>query len=262
MTIKKTTIIIASGIVAFLMLIAGIVKWIEGKNIPLRDFPEIASEGVLNIVTEYNSVGYYVSGDTIAGIQYELCRYIEKRSGLQVRITPENSWENCLEKLKHNQCDIIALNTPVTNESKQMAAFTIPIVQNKQVLVQRKPDENDSLPLIRNQMNLAHKTVLVPARSPWILRLRNLSEEIAEPIYIQEIENCTQEQIIYMVVDGEADYAVADKAIALKNVQLFPNLDAGTDISFTQLQAWSVRKNAPVLLDSLNTWIAEYQRLK
>ena len=262
MTIKRKTIIRVAGIAVLLMLIAGTAKWIGGKDAPLRDFPEIQSSGVLNVVTEYNSVSYYVSGDTVAGIQYSLCRYIEKRSGLQVHITLENNWENCLMQLEDNTCDIIAMNTPVTNESKQMLAFTVPIAQNKQVLVQRKPGENDSLPLIRNQMDLACKTVWAPARSPGILRLRNLSEEIAEPIYIQEIENYTQEQIIYMVAYGEADYAVADKEIALKNVRLFPNLDVDTDISFTQLQAWAVRKNAPVLLDSLNLWIADYQGLK
>jgi membrane-bound lytic murein transglycosylase MltF len=65
-----------------------------------------------------------------------------------------------------------------------------------------------------------------------------------------------------MVAYGEADYAVVDKEIALKNALLFPHLDVNTDISFTQLQAWAIRKEAPVLLDSLNRWIADYQSLK
>jgi len=258
---RKKTIFIGIGIAIFL-LVAGILKWVSEKEVPVRDFPEMELSGVLNVVTEYNVTGYYVSGDSIAGIQHELCRYIEKRSGLQVHIMLENNWENCLKKLEDNTCDIIAMNTPVTNESRKLLAFTIPITQNKQVLVQRKSGKNDSLPLIRNQMDLADKTVLVPARSPNILRLHNLSEEIAEPIHIQEIDNYTQEQILYMVAYGEADYAVVDGEIALKNRQLFPNIDINTDISFTQLQAWGVRKNAPVLLDSLNRWIADYQRLK
>jgi len=117
MKIERKTIISVTGSAIFLILIAGIV-WIVGKHIPQRDFPKIQSSGVLNVVTEYNSIGYYVSGDTVAGIQYELCRYIETRSGLQVRITPENNWENRLKGLKDNTYDIIAMNTPVTNEYK------------------------------------------------------------------------------------------------------------------------------------------------
>ena len=262
MKTKRKIFIRGAGIALILLLIAGVTLFLLRKNNHLRDFPEIQSSGLLNVVTEYNSVSYYISGDTAAGIQYELCRYIEQRSGLQVLITLENNWENCLKRLEDNTCDIIAMHTPITNESKKVLAFTIPVAQNKQVLVQRKPGENDSLPLIRNQMDLAHKTIFAPARSPGILRLRNLSEEIAEPIRIQEVENYTQEQIIHMVACGEADYAVADKEVAMKNARLFPQLDVQTDISFTQLQAWAVRKNAPALLDSLNRWIADYQSLK
>jgi len=50
-----------------------------------------------------------------------------------------------------------------------------------------------------------------------------------------------------------------DKEIASKNAQLFSGLDFNTDISFTQLQAWALRKNAPVLLDSLNVWIMAFK---
>jgi membrane-bound lytic murein transglycosylase MltF len=260
---KKRKIILRSvSIILFSLLIVCLLNYFIGRRNHPRDFPEIQSSGIMNVVTEYNSVSYYVSGDTIAGVQYELCRYIEERSGLQVVITFENNWENCIKRLEDNSCDIVAINTLITNESKEMVAFTIPVAQNKQVLVQRKPDENDTLPFIRNQMDLAHKTILAPSGSPSILRLRNLSNEIAETIYIREIENCTQDQIICMVANGEADYAVMDKEIALKSAKLYPQLDVSTEISFTQLQAWAVRKNAPVLLDSLNRWIADYQGFK
>jgi membrane-bound lytic murein transglycosylase MltF len=70
------------------------------------------------------------------------------------------------------------------------------------------------------------------------------------------MEGYTQEQILYMVAYKQIDYAVVDKRIALKNKKLFPEIDMETDISFTQLQAWAVRKNSPILLDSLNCWIS------
>jgi membrane-bound lytic murein transglycosylase MltF len=260
MIVTKKIIVLGIAIFGFALLIYGIVRKFSERPISLRDYPAIEASGVLNVVTEYNSVGYYVSGDSIAGIQYDLCRYIEKRSGLQVNIILENSLEVSIQKLNDNTCDVIALNIPITNESKKELAFTVPVTQNKQVLVQRKPKGDEAIPLIRNQMDLANETILVPKNSPGILRLQNLSEEIAEPIYIQEVENYTQEQILYMVAYGQKDYAVVDKEIALKNAKLFPEIDIQTDISFTQLQAWAVRKNAPVLLDSLNVWIAGYKK--
>jgi membrane-bound lytic murein transglycosylase MltF len=258
---KKKISIAGTALVLLSLLLVGILKITRERTIPLRDFSEIVASGTLKVVTEYNSVGYYVSGDSIAGMQYDLCRYIERRSGLKVRIALENSLEISIEKLRNNTFDVIAINIPITNESRKELAFTVPITRNKQVLVQRKSDETNA-PLIRNQMDLAHRTILVPKHSPAILRLRNLSDEIAEPIVIQEVEDYAQEQLVYMVAYGETDYAVVANEIALKNAQLFPDIDVQTDISFTQYQAWAVRKNSPALLDSLNVWISDYKSRK
>jgi len=66
----------------------------------------------------------------------------------------------------------------------------------------------------------------------------------------------------YMVAKNEIDYTVVDREISLKNAEIFPDLDFNTDISFTQLQAWALRKNSPVLLDSLNAWITTFKEEK
>jgi membrane-bound lytic murein transglycosylase MltF len=255
MTAKKRNIAGIVGFILFSFLVYFITNIIFAKEISVRDYPEIQASGVLNIVTEYNSVDYYVSGDSIAGVQYDLANYVKERSGLEVKIHLENNLETSIEKLQNNVYDIIAQNIPITNESKKDLNFTIPIAKNRQVLVQRKPVENDTIPFISNQIDLGNKTIHVAKNSPAILRLKNLVEEIAEIIYIEEIEHYTAEHLIYMVHAKDIDYAVVDNEIALKNAVLFPEIDFTTEISFTQFQAWVVRKNAPILLDSLNTWL-------
>ncbi|GHU71313.1 glutamine ABC transporter substrate-binding protein [Bacteroidia bacterium] len=255
---EKKNFIVLGGIVILLGAIFLFLYFFGKSGTEVRDWEQICSEGEIRVVTEYNSVGYYVSGDTIAGAQYDLCRYLEQRSGLKVNIGLENNFETAIDKLNRNIYDVIALNIPITTQSRAELAFTIPITQNKQVLVQRKPEMGDTIPVIRNQMDLAHKIVHIPKNSPVILRLKNLSEEIAEPIIIEEVADYTQEELVYMTAYGTIDYAVVDKGIALKISRLHPNIDIETDISFTQLQAWAVRKSSPVLLDSLNVWIAEY----
>ncbi|GHT75204.1 glutamine ABC transporter substrate-binding protein [Bacteroidia bacterium] len=253
---KKRTLIVSLGIMLFSGIAFFFAYFRFHRPPALRDFTEIHKSGVLNVVTSYNSIDYYISGDTINGLQYDWCKYIEKRSDLKVNIFLENNLEICIQKLENNTYDIIALSIPITNENRKIVNFTVPITQNKQVLVQRKPAENDTH-FIANQIQLAHKTVYVSQHSPVILRLKNLSEEIAEPVYIKEVPEYTDEQLIYMVSGSSIDYAVVDKQIALQNSKLFPNIDTQTDISFTQLQAWAVRKNSPILLDSLNVWISE-----
>ena len=241
----------------FIAIITMALLWIfviNRKYTP-RDYPEIVDEGILRIVTEYNTVGYYVSGDTIEGFQYELSKAIEKASGLTVELYLENDLKKSIDGLNDQTYDVIARNIPITTENKNYFAFTNTITLSRQVLVQRSAKANNGTPPIRNQIELAKKVLYIPHNSPGILRLRNLEEEIADTIFIKEDPLYSDELLIYQVAEGDIDYAVVDYKIAAKNKKLLPQIDIQTDISFTQLQAWAVRKDSPVLLDSLNIWL-------
>ena len=45
-----------------------------------RDYAEIAAEKIIRAATEYNSISFYVDGDTLSGFHYELDVY--KRQSL------------------------------------------------------------------------------------------------------------------------------------------------------------------------------------
>jgi ABC-type amino acid transport substrate-binding protein len=96
--------------------------------------------------------------------------------------------------------------------------------------------------------------------SPSILRIRNLSNEIGDTIYVNEIEKYGSEQLIAMVAHGDIDYAVCDEGIARMAVDSLPQLDINTAISFTQFYSWGVSKQSPALLDSLNTWLSDFRK--
>lgn len=224
---------------------------------PHRDFEQIRAEGVLRMVTEYNQTGYYISGDTIEGFQYELAQAISELTGLEVEIHLEMSLAKSFEALSGHSCDIIARNIPITTEHKDAYLFTDPILLNKQVLVQRTAQHNAGLPPIRNQLDLAQKTLYVPQNSPALLRLKNLEQEIGDTIYVVEEPLYSSEQLIMMVAHGDIDYAVCDQQIALRSQKQLPEIDVRTDISFTQLQSWVVRQDSPVLRDSLNSWFRQ-----
>ncbi|MDR0349799.1 MAG: transporter substrate-binding domain-containing protein [Tannerella sp.] len=221
---------------------------------PLRDYPQIADEGILRIVTEYNQSGYYLSDDTIEGFQYELSKAIAALSGLEVLIFPEMSLEKSFNGLWNCQYDIVAQNIPITSEMRQHYLFADPIVLSKQVLVQRTAGENNPVQPVRNHLDLAKQTLHIPRSSPVSLRLHSLQHEIGDTLFIVEDPLYSAEQLIIQVAKGDIDYAVCDGHIARLLQKQFPEIDIQTDISFTQLQSWAVRKNAPVLLDSLNSW--------
>lgn len=223
-----------------------------------RDYAEIAESGILRAITEYNSISFHAEGDSVSGFHYELLNAFAHHQGLKPEITPEMSFSKRLEGVQQGKYDILANSTVVTSQSKDSLLFTRPIILNKQVLVQRKPEgETDSL-YIRSQLELARKTLHLVKNSPVLLRIHHLSNEIGDTIYIKEVEKYGQEQLLALVAHGDIDYAVCDESIAKASFPDFPQLDIQTAISFSQFYSWGVSKHSPVLLDSLNAWLDDY----
>lgn len=231
----------------------------EPKFTP-RDYPEIIESGILRAVTEYNTISYHADKDSLSGFDYELLNAFAQAKNLRLEVTPEMSFEERVKGLNKGKYDLIATETTVTTRSKDSLLFSHTLLLSKQVLVQRKPEKGKDSLYIHNQLELGHKTLHVVKGSPALLRLHNLISEIADTIYIQEIEQYGPEQLMAMVSGGDIDYAVCDENIAKANMHLYPNLDIDTDISFTQFYAWGVAKHSPILLDSLNQWLDAYMK--
>ena len=239
-------------VIVLLLILIFVKLWTSKEHEPeMRDFAQIRAEGTLKVVTNYNRLNYYLSGDTIEGVQYELIKQLGSYFGWETKIFIENDLQKSFDGLKSGKYDIVARNIPVTTELRELYAFTDPVELSKQVLIQNKNSEN---PPLRNQLGLAGETLYVNTNSPVKLRIRNLEEEIGDTIHVVESPYDT-EQLIMMVAHGEIKYAVGD----LETVQLlaprFKNIDYSTDITFTQLQSWALRKTSPDLLDSVNMWL-------
>ncbi len=257
---NKKQILLYIVLLAIVIAIMAVLRPTDTKSsVHPRTLAEIQHDGVLRMVTDYTPLSYYLAGDSLTGFDYQLARMVEKRSGLAIEITPEVNLSKSIEGLYRGEYDIIARQLPVTSEIKEELAFTIPIQLNKQVLVQRKSDNAGQTP-IRNQLELAGKTLHIISDAPTRLRINNLAHEIGDTIYIKEEQTYGAEQLIIMVATGEIEFAVCDKAIAQQMCKDYPQLDCNTDISFTQFQSWALRKNDTELLDSLNLWISDIQQ--
>jgi len=225
-----------------------------------RDYAEIVRSGVLRAITEYNSVSFHVKEDTIGGLHYELLHAFAKAKGLSVEITPEMSIDKRTAGIYNGNYDILANHVLVSSDRTDSLYFTHPILQSKQVLVQRKPlSENDSL-YIHSHLDLGGKTIHIVKGSPSVIRIRHLSNEIGDTIYVQEIDKYGPEQLLSMVAGGDIDYTVCDEGIAQACISNLPELDIATPVSFTQFYSWGVNRNNTVLLDSLNAWLEEYKQ--
>lgn len=248
-----------------LFIIVSLSMWMifKGEKVGApKDYEDIIEEETLYFVTDYNSVGYFVSGDTIAGFNHELIKLLEAYIPVRIEVLLESSLEKSIDGIRKGKYNVLAQSVPVTSELRESLRFTEPIAQNRQVLVQRKKEYNNGVEPIRSHLDLAKKTLHVPFNSPAILRIKNLSHEIGDTIFVQEDEMYGAEQLVLLVASGEIDYAVCDEKAAIAIAEAMPEIDYSTLIGFTHLEAWAVSDKSPILLDSLNSWIMKIKHTR
>lgn len=225
----------------------------------------IREKGSLKVVTEYNSISYFIYRGQPLGYQYEMLQALANYLDLELEVTVNNDLDQNFIDLEKGEVDLIAMNLTVTSERKKQVDFTIPLLQTRQVLVQRKPQHWEDMNknqlktnVLWNQLDLAGKSVYVQAGSVYADRLRSLSDEIGGGIDIREVP-FDSEQLIQRVALGEIDYTVCDENVGVVNSLYFPQLDVSTAISFPQNVAWAVHFQSDSLKAEINQWLSEFK---
>lgn len=231
----------------------------------INDLTQIREKGVIKVVTNYNSTNYFVYKGRPLGYQYELLQQFANFMDIKLEVSVSNNLDTNFEDLLNGNIDIIASSLAATRETEQLVSFTEPHSFSKQVLVQQayfktKDGKIVHNEVLRNQLELAGKSVFVQKGSAFVQRLRNLANEIGDSINIVEIPDYEVEQLIELVADGEIPFTVCDENLARVNVNFYPNIDVETAVSFPQKQAWAVNKDAPELLNAINNWMISFKK--
>lgn len=257
--------------VLFLLLILTITSCTqeeEKENIVEVDLDAIKARGKIVALTGYNAYSYFIYRGQPMGYEYELVKKLAKHLDVELEIKVVKSLNKMFTMLNDGEGDIIAFNLTVTKERARRVSFAMHHNTTRQVLVQRKPEnwrrmrmEQVEDGLIRNQIELEGRTIHVRHGSAYIDRLENLSDEIGGDInIIEREEDINTEELIRMVAEGEINYTVADENIAKLNQAYYTNIDIETEISLPQKIAWAVRKNSPLLLNEINTWLEKLKK--
>jgi membrane-bound lytic murein transglycosylase F len=233
------------------------------------DLDSIIKRGRLIAVTELNSTNYFIYKGEPMGFHYELLKEFTNHLGIDLEIITENNLDNAFNILNSGEADLLAIGLTVNATRKKEIEFTEPILETRQVLVQRKPrkwrsmtEDNVNRLLVRNQLDLANKNIYVQEGSSHYNRLKALEEEIGDSINIIEVPFETEE-LIKNVAESEIEYTVSDENVAVVNSHYYPDIDISTPISFNQNIAWGVRKeNSEMLLNELNKWISGYRKTR
>jgi membrane-bound lytic murein transglycosylase MltF len=252
---KKTRIGIGIGL---LVMLIGIVICIRHSRQQIHDLAGILKSGRLTVLTENSSIGFSRIGGNVSGFQYEIIKAFADDLGVELVVSEQNDLKVSIDYLKNGDYDLIANLIPITMEWKKELLFSIPLLTSRQVLVQRI--SNDSIPkkLINNLLSLANDTIFISAHSPYKIRLTHLSDEIANPICIMEMNNLSTEQMVRLVATEKIKYTICDELFSRKLKLLYPNIDMSLPISFAQQQAWAVHPKSIQLLAKLNAFLSDF----
>lgn len=228
----------------------------------------VLERDTLIALTDYNSTNYFIYRGEPMGYQFEMLEEFTDFLGVNLKLVISNDMDRAFDMLNEGEVDVIAMGLTVTRDRQQQVDFTVPQIQTKQVLVQRKPDNWRKMrtwdeieeQLIRNPLELAGKDVYVQKGTIFENRLSILANEIGDTINIHVDHNREVEQLITAVAHGEIDYTVSDEHIAKVNQKYYPNLDVGTALSFPQHVAWAVRHGSDSLRLKINNWLLDYKK--
>lgn len=253
--IKKIQIGIGLAIATFLV---GVIMFVHHEKSKVHDLPEILDSGRLSVVTDSSSIGFSIKGDSVFGFQYEIVKAFADTLGLELVISEQDDMKARVDGLKNGDYDIVASFMPVSTEWKSDALFTNPFFTSRQLLVQQINKDSIQSVKIKKLDDLANKTIYIPEHSPFKMRIKHLSDEIANPINIVEMKDVSPERLFHLVSMGKIQYTICDEQFAQKLKIRYPNIDVSLPISFEQRQAWAVYIKSPKLLSELNDFLTDF----
>jgi len=232
------------------------------------DLQDILDAGVLRVITTYSPTGYFLYKGKIMGFEYEIFKRLTDHLEVDLEIVLAKNVDSVIPMLNRGQGDIIALGYTITSDRKEAVNFTEPYMITHQSLIQRKPKnwrkmtkDKIKASLATDVIDLINDTVSVRKNSSYYKRLKELSNELGDSIYIEILPGkLSDEQIIEMVSNGKIKYSIIDHHKASIHKSYFPNIDTDTPVSLSQRIAWAVRKTSPDLLNLINDGLIAIKR--
>ena len=210
----------------------------------------------INVAIELSPLCLDINGDTLSGFSFEILQAWCMAHGEQFELTPFNSIGDAMESNNNDAIKLFIFDVPATISLRENFILTAPIYTDKTVLVQSTASEPDSL--ISSAEELGGMSVWITNNSPIRDRLHNLGQEIGDTIYVREVDNYSEEQLILLVAMGKIQRAATSLYTAQGMAQKFSHLDISINVSFNQFRSWMLHPADSVLRDSIDSWLSQF----
>jgi membrane-bound lytic murein transglycosylase F len=227
-------------------------------NLPIPvdfDLEEIKKRGTLILLTENTPSTYYLYRSQQKGFDYEVARAFAKSMGVKLQVVVVDDFDQLFFKLNKGDGDLIASNLTITPERLKVVAFSMPVYQSSEVVVQPKFSDNNGL-AIHDSNSLNQLDIYVHRYSSFYETLKEYERRSGSSLRIHEAPGeISTDELIRLTDEGEIPATITDQNLALLRQAQYPLLDMSVPITGERQIAVAMRKNAPELLKAFNAWL-------
>ncbi|MBW2063895.1 MAG: transporter substrate-binding domain-containing protein [Deltaproteobacteria bacterium] len=254
---------------------------VVGEDIPMssewripstEDLPSMLKRAGILVGTTYSLTNFFfLPNGEKHGFEYSLLKEYEaflnrKRSRWDIPVVISflpMPHDKLIPALLGGYCDIVAAGLTITPQRYMLADFTDPYLTGiSEVIVTHK-----SVTGVASFMDLAGKEIYVRRSSSYYSSLVGINGKLKARnlplIRIKEAdETLATESILEMVNAGIVKITVADSHLAELWSKVLPDIEVHKDVKVRKdgSLAWMIRKNNPLLKESLNKFIRAHRK--
>ncbi|MBS0379799.1 MAG: membrane-bound lytic murein transglycosylase MltF [Proteobacteria bacterium] len=209
---------------------------------------EIRQRGELRVVTLNLPTCYYLGAQGTEGLEFELATAYAASLNVRLHMYPVASERDLQAEIGAGRADIAAASLTSSPEWARVADAAAPYSLIPQLVVYRRDGTRP-----RDTLQLENARLAVRAGTPQERTLQRLKDTVAPSLHWEEAAPVTADPV-QDVDSGQADYAITDEREFSFAHHLYPNVLVGFALPEKRPVQWMVRRNAPALLASVNTF--------
>lgn len=221
------------------------------------DLDSIVARGYITVVTDYNSVNYFVHKGVEVGYQYELFREYARHLGVELRVVADNELQSAYDMMESGKADVLAVTMVADSTLLPDMSICEPYGRSKMVLVGRASQMAPDADL---KTVIDGDTVSVMSGSFYDSTLRMAADSVGADVNIVRIRHYDAEQLVGLVAEDEVKMTVSLESVAKASQWYYDNLAIGPAVSDDKDLAWGVRRSSQRLKADISRWLRSFKR--
>lgn len=245
-------------IAATLVLAVAFALYISPKEeAPKGAIQYIKDRGQLVAVLEPNTLNYFIYKGEAFGFGLTMLQEFSMYLEVPLKIIACTTVSQAYYYLDYHVADIMAYNLPVTRLGRNLAHFTVPLLEEGMVLVQRSGPagkHDSSFYFISDFRELSNDTVVVQRNEFYQPLYEKFLSKAGKAVGIKEVPE-TFEQLFRLVSLDSIRYTLCPESLAAVLVQAYPNTDISLQATKRYPMGWALNHSSDSLLQILDYWI-------